>query len=374
MKRWIAALMMLLMLAGTACADEKQMGNSAFRLLRLLYSRTDNTVVSPISLQLALAMAAEGAEGQTRDELLAALGMEPGEAAKLLAQLGQSGLRLANAVYTVPEAPVREAYIRLLRDTYGAEHFAGSGADAVNAWAAEKTGHLVENAVSPAAIEALDSLMLINTTAMDAQWVHAFRKDNTSRRIFRTPGGEVETDMMYQRLDRAAYTERDGIQLLRMDYRDSGLYMLIALPEEGGMDALLASLEAEGLAYFDGLNRNAAKVRLSMPRCDLSAELSLKEALGRLGVNRAFTGEAEFGGICGEPGLRIDSVSQKVRMQIDEEGTRAAAVTMISMALGAAMPANHVVEFTMDHPFVALVADGETGAVCFAAVVNNPAL
>jgi len=165
--------------------------------------------------------------------------------------------------------------------------------------------------------------------------------------------------------------ERENVQMLRLRYRDCGLSMLIALPEVGGVDAVLDGLCAEGLGYFI-FREEAAKVKLSMPKTDIDVTNPLTETLQALGVARAFSDGADFSGITEDAPLKIGSVIQKARLILDEDGTRAAAATVMAMATGAMPQPEEIVEFRMDRPFVFVIADELSGVVCFAGVVASP--
>ena len=113
------------------------------------------------------------------------------------------------------------------------------------------------------------------------------------------------------------------------------------------------------------------EVDLFLPKLDLTTENSLSDALKALGVEVPFGSDADFSGVSEVP-LRIDEILQKVRVQLDEEGTRAAAATAAMVACMAMLPEEEPVEMRVDRPFAFVIADGETDSVCFAGVVENP--
>ena len=130
----------------------------------------------------------------------------------------------------------------------------------------------------------------------------------------------------------------------------------------------MASLGA-GQQKLKGLRKS----KLAMPKVDVSTDNTLTDALKALGVEKAFGSEADFSGISEDVPLVIDSIIQKTRLIMDEEGTKAAAATGIPMAAMAAPIPEKIEEFNMDRPFVIVIADEVTGAACFAGVVANPA-
>lgn len=375
MKKCLCALLaltlFLLPLAGaeTTSAAGSQLG---FELLRELNNGSDNRVLSPVSLAYALAMAAEGAEGDTRAELLEALAAEdPSAAGELTDALEAAGLKVANAAFATGNVAISEDYIKALAGAFGAEWFeAGDGlAGRINQWVSEHTDGLIDKMLDDESSDDT-ALALVNALAMDADWLSPFAPDVTVDGAFHAPDGDVTVPFMHQTLS-TRYDERDGVQLLRLGYADSDLELLIALPsEDGSVSDVLDGLCEEGLAYFQ-FGEEGVEVSLSMPKTDISDANSLVDALKALGIEAPFGDSADFSGISEEGGLYISQILQKARLIFDEDGTQAAASTVVSVATSAYNP-DLPVEFNMNRPFVAVIADAATGAVCFAAVVNNP--
>ena len=338
--------------------------------LRQLANGTENQFVSPVSLAYALSMAARGAEAETLDELLAAL--DAGDAEDIAAlndRLMAAGLRWANAAFVQDGVPLNPDYADALKAAFAAELFPLDAAERVNAWAAEHTDGLIDHLMDE--LDPSTRLMLANAVVMDAKWSSPFEAEDTWADAFHAPGGDVNADFMHQTLY-ARYAEIDGAQMIRLDYAGSGLYMLVALPPEGGMDAALDALAERGLGWF-GLPEESTEVALALPKLDISVSNGLAGTLQALGVEKAFSDFAQFGGISDRP-LKVDDVIQKVRVQVDEDGTRAAAVTEIIMADGCALDDGpKPVSMVVNRPFLVVIAEEETGAVCFAGAVVNPA-
>ncbi len=341
-----------------------------FEVLRMLSDGTENQMVAPMSLACALAMAAQGAAGETRGELLDALGVQSeGEVAALMETLKKAELKVANAAFLAEGFEAEEDYVAALREQFDAEWFEGNGGlvQAINAWTKEHTGGLIERLFDDEP-EDWKGLVLLNAAALDAQWEFVFR--TVEEGMFCAPDGDMPASFMRGEFS-ADYGEREDAQLLRLRYRDSDMALMIALPKEGGVAAVLDGLCEEQLAYFQ-FEAGQRRIRLSMPRADISTDNDLKEALQALGVRRAFTDRADFSGISSEKTLFIDSVRQKARLIFDEEGTRAAAVTEVEIAPASAREPEAVVEFQMNRPFAIVIADEDSGVVCFAGVVEKP--
>ena len=361
MKKVISMLLICAMLLTAGAALAEAPGNQlGFDVLRALTDGTKNQVFSPVSLAYALGMALEGADGVTEDEIEKALGTDDLDdwieynGSKLTA----AGLKLANAAFITGEIQPDADYIEDLKKDFGAEWFEMSGdmADKINQWTKEHTDGLIEKLID-GELDPLSQLVLVNAVAMDAKWSSPFSADETADGIFHAPDGDVTASMMHQ--------------TLYADYSDSGLSMLLALPKDGqSVTGVLDKLSEKGLSYFS-FPEEMTEVSLTMPKIDLSAKNTLNDALQALGVRTAFSDSADFSDITKSMPLQIAEVVQKARLVVDEDGTKAAAATEVGIcAMSAPLPA---VDFTLDRPFVAVIAEEETGTVCFASVIANPA-
>ena len=373
MKKVISLLLIcaVLLTAGAALAEAP--GNQlGFDVLRALTDGTKNQVLSPISLAYALGMALEGADGATEDEIEKALGTDDLDdwiehnGSKLTA----AGLKLANAAFITGEIRPDADYIEDLKKDFGAEWFEMSDdmADKINQWTKEHTDGLIEKLID-GELDPMSQLVLVNAVAMDAKWSSPFEADATTDGTFHVPDGDVTVPMMHQTLF-ADYAETDEALILRLTYSDSGLSMLLALPKDGQSVAnVLDALSAKGLSYFS-FPEEMTNISLTMPKVDLSAKNTLNDALQALGIRTAFSDSADFSDITKSMSLQIAEVMQKARLVVDEDGTKAAAATEVEIR---AMAALQEVDFTLDRPFVAVIAEEETGTVCFASVIANPA-
>lgn len=375
MRRLFCLFLTLLLLTAPALSETS--GNLlGLSLLTDMTDGTKNAAVSPLSLQMALSLAREGAAGETRAELDALLAGDAIDTETLLdnaryaddyARGGMSvpGLRAANAGFVDPEVELLPDYVSRV----DAEWFPLDTDPAnINAWASKHTDGLIDRILT-APLSPDTVLCLVNALAMEARWECAFDEDDTYRGIFHAPDGDVETDLMYQE-HAFAYGERDGAQLVRLPYQGTSLAMYVILPEEGGVQPALQALAQEGMAYFDGMEIGP-DVRLTLPKFSLTYGDSLLDGLRARGMTLSTSLDADFSAMCADVPLYIGDVRQNVRVDVDEEGTRAAAVTAILMLPGASMPLEEpeFVEMTVDRPFLFVIADEESGAIAFAGVV-----
>ena len=390
--------------AGALAEGANQLGAKA---LEELYDGKSNCFLSPVSLQLALQLVAEGAQGETRDEILSALGTQA-DAEKLMQGLKSSGLRTANAAFVSDQIRLKESYALGIRQRFEAEIFPLDGKDRVNQWVRRQTDGLIDSL--PLNDPSQTALILINAVAMDAKWEEPFDAVFTRQRPFATPEGAVEVPTMHDYLHTPYYAEKDGLRFLRLNYKDCGLYMLLILPKKQGdvasilnwlktnepgeivyepesAESIVNGIVQQNIDWGDPLRPDEIdwlyrcyeggdtwEVSLNLPKLDVQCACELTEVLKALGVKKAFTAGAELSGMSETP-LMLASVSQKLRVQVDEEGTRAAAVTWSEIAATGPEPRYERVPvlFSCDSPFAMLIADEESGAVCFAGIVTNPA-
>lgn len=379
MKKMIAWMMMLVLLMGSALAEaapgspKEAYGVSApseqlgWDLLSMLHISGENTILSPQSLALALGMAAEGAQGETLEEILDVLGVQ--DVSEISAG-NIDGLKDANAVFAAPGLSLKPGYVEKLNERYGAEWFDMDGdvIAKVNDWVKEHTDDLIEELLTQA--PAADTgMILVNALAMDANWAAPFSPEATTEDTFHAHGGDMLVQMMHQK-EYFDYAEKDGVQIIRLPYQTGNLEMWIALPPEGGMFQLLEILANDGMFYLKS-DAEKREVILSLPKFDVSDDNTLAEALKLLGVEAAFADTADFSGIS-NTGLCVDEILQKVRVQVDEQGTKAAAATALMMREMGLMPAEEPVEMNVNRPFTFVISDAETGCVCFAGAIENP--
>lgn len=379
MKKIIACMMMLALLMGGALAEvvpgsaREAYGPPApgeklgMELLSMLHVNGENTVLSPQSLALALGMAAEGAQGENLDEILAALGVQ--DVSDISAEKIE-GIKDANAAFVAPGLSLKPEYVEKLNERYGAEWFDMDGdvVAKVNDWVKEHTDDLIEELLTQAP-NADIGMILVNALAMDADWAAPFSPEATTEEAFHAPGGDELVQMMHQ-TEFFDYAEKDGMQIVRLPYSTGNLEMWVALPPEDGMHQLLEILANEGMFYLksDAENR---EVILSLPKMDVSDDNTLADALKLLGVETAFADNADFTGISDTP-LCVDEILQKVRVQVDEQGTKAAAATAMMVKFTSLMRPEEPVEMNVNRPFAFVISDGSTGSVCFIGAIENP--
>lgn len=340
-----------------------------YKLLPLMYQKFGQFAFSPMSLEIALAMAAEGAEGETYAALLAF--METGE----LTERDFSRypeLKIANAAIVSDSVALLDSYRWALEGKYRAE-FIPMDEDVVkqvNIWAKEHTDGMIPEFLTERPNDSL-RLILLNALVLDAKWSAPFNREGTWDSVFHSPEGELTVPFMHQSKGRE-YADADGVQAVKLGYEQSNLELTVILPEEGGMARTLDRLAHEGTGWL-GEFRWVEEVRLALPKLCMQSALDLKQIMLDIGCSLPFSLAADFSGMTGDKDLIIGAIMQKVRLDIDEEGTKAAAVTAVMISDGAApRDEPESVEVIVDRPYILLLQDRELGATLFAAVVTNP--
>ena len=345
-----------------------------------------NKNLSPVSVYLALAMAAEGARGDTQAELLALLGAKDAEdmrksAEEMLKSLSISGesseLILADSIWLGKQAGAAfyEDYLSLLSRSYDAEadavYFGTPEAAArIAAWIREKTREKVKISDDVLKFDADTLAVLINTIYLKDGWRTPFDKNLTEKGIFYGPDGERQVEYM-RRTDAGGIIVRgDGYLRCALDLREAGT-MVFVLPDEGiSLDSLLGS--PEGIQeLLTGGEQSVADISIRLPKFSFQDRTDLEETLMDLGVRTCFSGGADFSRMTDVPAF-ISRVLQESFVGVDENGVTAAAYTLIAMTKGAAIPVEREkVDFHLTRPFLYAI-ESTDGAVLFIGTVTAP--
>jgi serpin B len=351
-----------------------------------------NLFLSPFSIRVALAMCAAGARGETRRVLADLIGAPESvdeqnrQFARLLKSVQGDGDRpfqlvTANALWGQQGFHFKPDYQRAIAEFYdGAFHevnFQARPDEAIrtiNAWVSGKTREKIRELVKRDFIRADTRLVLTNAIYFKGRWEEVFKEADTRDEDWHGPGGIGKVPMMHRR---GGYLYFDGgtFQSLDLPYQGRQLSLLVVLPRAKDGLASLERQWAGGNSYrqvTDGLDHEGA-VLVWLPRYKLEAEFRLKPVLCGLYAELAFSDEADFGGTAEEP-LKISEVVHKAFVEVNEEGTEAAAATAVGMVLcaGVAGPPPRPVVFRADHPFLFFIRDRRTNAVLFSGRVLDP--
>jgi serpin B len=363
-------------------------GNTEFALAlyQKLRPQPGNLFFSPYSIATALAMTYAGARGRTAVQMAQALRfhLEPPQLHAAFAHLeatlsrignrGQVQLNVANALYPQQGYPFLPDYLALVEAFYGARITAVDYRDAaaahefINNWVAEKTAQKIPNLIPSGLLNDLTTLVLVNAIYFKGNWASQFSRRRTADAPFWLGAAQsVQTPLMQQTAT-FAYGEAQDVQMISLPYVGDDLSMLLLLPKErDGLAALEESLNAANLArWADGLRPR--KVELFLPRFKTTFLFRLDNTLQAMGMTDAF-GPADFSGMTDARGLFIGAVIHKAFVEVNEEGTEAAAATAVVMSRSIPTPRP---VFRADHPFLFMIRENSTGAVLFLGRVANP--
>jgi serine protease inhibitor len=354
-----------------------------------------NLVLSPDSVAAALAMAGTGGTGRTAAEIARTLHLKgpavfprvgdlqraiaARQAAAALSDPEPPTLEIANGLFLQQGLPFKPAFLSGAQQRFGAApetvDFADdpTGAlDAINGWVSERTRGLIPRILelSPAEVEEL-VLVLANAVYLDADWEHPFKKRETRPGVFHRAAGKATVDFMHQS-ERLRYGAGHGYRAVDLPYRSSTLSLLVVLPVRQRLGSLQHRLDGRGLARI-AHRLSARPVILSLPRFNLHTDADLSGALGKLGMPTAFTEDADFSRITTAVQLQIAFVKHAADFTVDEEGTVAAAATVVgAFAISGPGNPNNPVTFNANRPFLFFLRDDRSGAVLFAGRVTNP--
>ena len=364
-------------------------------LFRLLGAAGQNTVFSPASVAAALQMALCGARGATAAQLAAALHLDgPAQAADglrllsdLLSSAGAGGpgggviMRAPNTLWVQAGLPLSPGFTGQLVDIAGVTvrpaDFQSAPAEAraqINDLIAEQTAGKITNLLGPDAVSAATRLVLANAVYLKAAWTFPFPARATADAPFYPgdAGGAPLSAATMRLTSDLAYLRADGYQAVLLPYKDSRLAMAVVLPEAGPPAALAPRL-ASGLApLLTGATRQS--VALSLPKFRQRAGFGLIPVLQQLGVQDAFTSAADFSGITSTVRLFISAVVHQAYIDVDEQGTEAAAATAVAMRPMALRRGPEPVRMIVDRPFLFAIADTATGLPLFLGQVSRPAV
>jgi serpin B len=355
---------------------------------RIAGGESGNAFFSPTSITTALALAYAGARGSTAEQMAKtlhfslegqALHRAQGDLARTIAG-ERPGLKItiANAIWGQQGYPFEQAYLQLGRDYYGAplkpvdfRQAAEQARATINDWVEKETQGKIDELIQPGSLDAMTRLVLTNAIYFKGVWSHEFDPENTEQAPFHLAGGgSVPVEMMQARDGSFRYYETDGLQLLELPYGEGQASMVVLLPAEGRSLAWLESeLSLERLEGWLEDMRTADIDLLALPRFKLTCRYGLSQALSAMGMRSAFAPGADFSGIAEVEQLYISDVVHEATVEVNEEGTEAAAATGTMIRTTAMRPSY---TFRADRPFLFLIRDEDSGAILFLGRVADP--
>ena len=371
-------------------------GNTQFALD--LYGRLsrmaegENLFLSPWSISASLGMTCGGARGNTAAQMRQVLHFELERErlhpafGGLTAGLKPSGedagyeLHVANALWGQEGVPFRDEYLDLVSKNYGAGlrqlNFAGNpdgSRRTINAWVEEQTRDKIKELLHRPDVTPLTVLVLTNAIYFKGDWASQFDKDRTAPAPFHCAAGKkVNVPMMFQK-GKFRYRDAGDVQVLEMPYAGEELSMVLLLPKDvNGLPALERSLSPRKLSEWTRA-LHEREVHVYVPTFKATSRFELGDVLQEMGMTDAFTGgKADFSGMspsAREEGWYMSKVIHKAFVDVNEEGTEAAAATAVVVER---MAVSVPTVFLADHPFLFLIRDVRTDSILFMGRLATP--
>ncbi|MDR2890652.1 MAG: serpin family protein [Alistipes sp.] len=374
-------------LDGTRGAEKVAADNAfAFELFRRVVATADdpqNAFVSPLSLTMALGMLYNGTSPEAGTEMAEALGVgdfSPEQINEyyqtmrraLLAVDPLTALSIANSIWTREGYPVKPTFYELNREYYDAEvqnrdFDLPATVDQINQWCADNTNGKITKMLDRIPRETV--MYLINAVYFNGRWKYEFDKEKTYDEPFALAGGGTKTTPMMNQTASLPYYEDETLQCVELPYGNGAFSMLAMLPVGSGtLDGLVAGLDAEKYnAVVSGLQERE-ELAVKLPRWKQECDFLLNDPVNNLGISRIFA-EGNLTGVADDVRLVVSMIRQKTFVEVNEQGTEAAAVTIIGMET-TALPSEPV--FFANRPFLYLIRERSTGAILFLGRMDSP--
>lgn len=355
-------------------------GNNTFAL-RLFdkMQGMESKVVSPLSVAYLMGMLANGADGVTLQEILKAIGCEGMDIQQLndlykglIETVGhrdkQTTVSIANYVAVNKKYQLNKSFMQQVSENYhaGVESLDFSSAkttDKINGWCKEQTKGMIPKIIDQVEPSAVSYLM--NAIYFNGVWANKFDEKNTKLENFRGYTRDIQKVNMMHQTKKLLYGEMDGFKAVDLPYGNGSYGMTILLPnEDGSISEMMKNLDADKISKLSQNMENSI-VDLKLPKFTTELELPLNGIISSLGAPTMFeAGKADFRKFANGD-FFVSKMLQKAKIEVSEQGTKAAAVTAAVMLTSAApMPLRHV-NFHADHPFVYLIKDNLSGAILF---------
>ncbi len=383
--------------APTADQAEAVKGSNAFAidLYGRLSAQPGNLFFSPESISTDFAMAYAGAHGQTATEMahvfhytLPQDRLHPAMGA-LLAGMNAPhqgyALSVADALWAQQDEKFQPTYLKLVETNYGAgfhpvdfKSAPDSVRTTINQWVEKQTNDKIQNLLGPGTVTPLTRLILTNAIYFKAAWASQFSKNATEDEDFHLSASKTIQAPTMRNSEGYDYFKGPSFQALLLPYEKGEISMLILLPDDmDGLPALEHSLSAGNLQKWMKSLSYQHEVIVSLPRFKITQQFELSSTLEGLGMKAAFDpNSADFSAMTGDKSLVISAAIHKAYIDLDENGTEAAAATAVMMEMATAMAPQYAppppIVFTADHPFLFLIRDNASGAILFMGRVTDP--
>ncbi len=366
----------------------------AFDLFHQLNCQKGNCFFSPYSISTVFGMASVGARGDTAKEMQKVLYLTPysyqaaGQFAQYLTVHSDakdaSFIDLANDIWVQDGLNLLPEFQENLQNQYQTKlHTVNfekqplNSIKIINEWVASHTNNKIQQLLSSAEVTDKTRLVLTSAIYMKGNWVHEFDQKGTNKAPFYAiEKHPIQVDMMNQTAKFLFYSD-ENFSMVEMPYLNRSrngpqLSMVILLPNErNGLENLEKDFTVNNWHQWIG-EMKSHRVHLSLPKFKIEDKIDLNQTLIELGMTKVFNSQADFSGITGNKDLFISKAIHKSFLNVDEKGTEAAAASGISMNLTSVLIPEPTQEFLVDHPFIFLIMERNTGAILFMGRVIQP--
>jgi len=367
-------------------------GKFAFELYKKLKDEkpNENLLFSPFSISAALAMTYAGARNETQLEMSKILHLSPDQTKihsdfsallkKITYRNDSMQLCITNSLWAQKDFVFLEDYFNLIKTKYNAGIENVDFKDTterektrikINEWVEAKTNDKINEIIEQRILDERSRLVLVNAIYFSGKWNIPFNKDQTIKDKFHSAAkNEIESFFMNTTL-RLNYFEDETLQTIEIPYKGNKFSMIIMLPKSDlGIEAFENTLNYDKYVQIAASLKNET-VELSIPKFKTTCELQLVNTLKKSGMTVPFSDQADFSGMTGTKDLKIDKVIHKAFIDVTEEGTEAAAATVVIMNKITMQRLQNKI-FKADHPFLFLIKDTETATILFMGKVCNP--
>ena len=353
----------------------------AFNLFRKLAAEEQSVIVSPISITYALGMLNNGAAGETQAQINKVLGFgETGADGinsfchKMLTEAPNldklTKVMIANTIYMNKDYELMPEFVSKAKQFYDAEpetrdFHDGQTRNVINKWGSDHTMGMIPEVLKESEFNPDAVSYLLNAIYFKGAWAEKFDKADTKDEEFQTGTGKKLVPMMHQEHE-FYYTEDEYCQALQLPYGNGAYNITLLLPKEGKtVDDLLGTLTAETWQKYRWMG-GTATVDVKLPRFESKSDIDLRDIMTKLGMPNAFDEDlAEFPNFCNVPTF-IGMMKQVAKIKLNEEGTEAAAVTIIGFEATNAVNQEPLrVNFHANRPFLYVISEQSTGAIFF---------
>lgn len=353
--------------------------NNAFALN--LFSQMedfDSKVVSPMSVSYLMGMLANGADGQTRQEIMKAIGCEKvslrdlNEFYQMLITHANhfdkaTTINIADYIALNCHYQLKDGFASTMQNYYkaGVESLDFSKASTlkrINRWCSDHTDGMIPKIIEQVDADAVSYIM--NAIYFNGTWTDKFDTRQTKLENFQGYTRDIKKTQMMHRNGKYQYMDNADFAAVNLPYGNGSYSMTVILPNRGkSIDDVMAGLDAKKVGELRR-SMDECVVDLKLPRFTISQETSLNDIISKLGAPTMFTSGADFSNFA-SGNLSISKMLQKAKIEVSEEGTKASAVTMAMVAMTALRPEPRKVEFHANRPFIYMITEHSTGAILF---------